>query len=145
MLPESAHPGQVVLELRELDLKLSLSRHGMLGEDVEDQLRPVDHARLEGVLELALLHRRELVVDQQRVGPGAREGFLQLDELSLADVGAGLGPCRSLDQFCDGLDPGRTRELLQLAELAVGVDPLRQHGDDEPALGLGTRRRIRLA
>ena len=117
----------------------------MLGEDVEDQLRPVDHARLEGVLELALLHGRELVVDQQRVGAGAREGFFQLHELALADVGAGLGPCRSLDQLSDGLDPGRARKLLQLTELAVGVNPLRQHGDDEPALGLGTRRWIRLA
>ena len=40
-----AHARQVVLELRELDLELPLGAHGVLGEDVEDQLRPVDHAR----------------------------------------------------------------------------------------------------
>ncbi len=145
VLPEPSHPREVVLQLRQLDLELALRGHSMLGEDVEDQLRPVDHPRLEGVLELSLLHRRELVVDEQRLGAGAREGFFQLDQLPLADVGAGLRPRCSLDQLSDGLDPCGARELLQLAELAIGVDPLRQHGDDEPALGLGTRRRIRLA
>ena len=39
---------------------------GVLGEDVEDQLRAVDDARLERVLEQALLARVELVVDEQR-------------------------------------------------------------------------------
>ena len=67
VLPEPPHPGQVVLQLRQLDLQLPLRGHGVLGKDVEDQLRPVDHPRLEGVLELALLHRRELVVDEQRL------------------------------------------------------------------------------
>src|SRR5207248_9012524 len=42
-------------------------------------------------------------------------------------------------------DAGGARELAQFVELAIRVDPLRQHRDDEPALGLGTRRRIRLA
>ncbi len=43
VLPQSAHAGKVVFELRELDLELSLGADGMLGEDVEDQLRAVDH------------------------------------------------------------------------------------------------------
>ena len=67
-----AHARQVVLELCQLDLELSLGGHGMLGEDVEDQLRPVDDARLEGVLEEALLRRVELVVDEQALGLGSR-------------------------------------------------------------------------
>src|SRR5205823_6923929 len=68
VLPQAPHPRQVVLELRELDLELALGAHGVLGEDVEDQLRSVDHARLERILERTLLHRAELVVDEQHLG-----------------------------------------------------------------------------
>jgi hypothetical protein len=50
-----------------------------------------------------------------------------------------------LDQLVDRLHTCGAGELLQLRELAAGVDPLRQHGNHEPALGLGTRRWIRLA
>ena len=57
MLPHAAHAREVVLELRELDLELSLGRRRVLGEDVEDQLRPVDDARVERVLEEPLLRR----------------------------------------------------------------------------------------
>ena len=68
-----AHPRQVVLELRELDLELPLGADGVLGEDVEDQLRAVDHARLERVLEIPLLRRIELVVDEEALGAGRGE------------------------------------------------------------------------
>ena len=44
----------------------------VLGEDVEDQLRAVDDARLERVLELPLLRGVELVVDEQRLGAERR-------------------------------------------------------------------------
>ena len=65
MLPHPPHPREVVFELRELDLELSLGTDGVLGEDVQDQLRAVDDPRLERVLERALLRRAELVVDDQ--------------------------------------------------------------------------------
>ena len=66
VLPHAAHARQVVLELRELDLELALGADGVLREDVEDQLRAVDDARVERVLERALLVGLELVVDEQR-------------------------------------------------------------------------------
>ncbi len=40
----------------------------MLGEDVEDQLRAVDDARVERVFEVSLLRRIELVVDDHALG-----------------------------------------------------------------------------
>jgi hypothetical protein len=126
-------------------LELSFGGDSVLGEDVEDQLRPIDHTGLERILELALLHRRQFVVDEQGIRARARERFLELDQLPFADVRAGLGSGRPLHELSDGLDPGGSCKLLQLAELARRVDSLCQHGNDEPALGLGTRRRIRLA
>ena len=46
VLPQAAHAREVVLELRELDLELAFGAARVLGEDVEDQLRAVDDARL---------------------------------------------------------------------------------------------------
>ena len=136
MLPHAAHPRQVVLELRELDLELSLGADGMLGEDVEDQLRAVDHARPDRVLEVALLHRIELAVDEQALGVGLVEELLQLLELALADVGS-LGRTRPmLHDAADRLDAGRPCELLDLGQLVVGICSLSQDREDEPALRL---------
>src|SRR5205807_4469854 len=67
VLPHPPHPRQVVLELRELDLELSLGADGVLGEDVEDQLGAVDDPRLERVLERSLLRRAQLVVDDKHL------------------------------------------------------------------------------
>jgi hypothetical protein len=50
-----------------------------------------------------------------------------------------------LDELADRLDTSRPGQLSELVELALGSNPLCQHGDDEPAFGLGTRRGIRLA
>ena len=140
VLPHAPHARQVVLELRELHLELSLGADSVLGEDVEDQLRPVDDTRRQRVLERPLLGRVELVVDEQDVGPGVRVGGLQLGELTLADVGTRIGVYAVLDDVADRLDAGSARELAELRELVFGIDALREDGDEEPALELGARR-----
>ena len=99
MLPHPAHPRQVVLELCELDLELALGARRVLGEDVEDQLRPVDDPRREGVLERALLRRVELVVDEQDIRARIRVCRLQLLELALADIGPRVGTAPLLDEL----------------------------------------------
>ncbi len=136
MLPHAAHARQVVLELRELDLELALGAHRVLGEDVEDQLRAVDHARVERVLEEALLRRIELVVDEQALGARLPVALLQLLELALADVRALRRAGAVLHDRADRLDARRAGELLDLGELVVGVGTLPEHREDEPALGL---------
>ncbi len=88
VLPHAAHPGEVVLELCQLDLELAFGARRVLGEDVQDELRTVDHAQLELVLQTALLARIEVVVDDERLGVRAGDRLLQLDELPLSHVGA---------------------------------------------------------
>ena len=145
MLPHPPHPRQVVLELRELDLELALGADGVLGEDVEDQLRPVDDACLQRVLEELLLRRVELVVDEQGFRPGLLVGGLQLLHLPLADVGARGGMRPALHELAHGLDARGAGELVDLGELSNGVGPGRQHGEDEAALGCRAGRRLGLA
>ena len=134
MLPHAAHARQVVLELGQLDLELAVGGDGVLGEDVEDQLRPVDHARVERVLEVALLRRRQLVVDEQALGLGRLEALLELLDLALADVGALRRPRPVLDDAAERLDARGARQLLDLGQLRVGIRTLGQHREDEAAL-----------
>ena len=143
VLPQAAHAREVVLELRQLDLELALGGDGVLGEDVEDQLRAVDDARLQGVLEPPLLRRRELVVDDEHLGAGGREGGLQLLELPLADVRAWVRLRPVLNELADGVDARRPRQLVELGELR-GLLGREQTRDREPALRLCAGQRIGL-
>ena len=144
VLPHAPHARQVVLELSELDLELSLGRDGVLREDVEDQLRPVDDAGRQRVLERALLRRLELVVDDQHLGSCVAVRRLELLELALADVAPRIGPDAMLDDLSDGRHAGRPGELPQLRELLVAVHAFREHGEHEPPFGLGTGRPLEL-
>ena len=144
MLPHAPHAREVVLELCELDLELALGTSCVLGEDVEDQLRAIDDARAEGVLQAALLPGVELVVDDQRFGVGVLHEPLQLLELALTHVGPRIGSLTSLHELADRRDAGGAQEFAQLAQLLALVHSGAQHGDDESALGLRSGRGVRL-
>src|SRR5207248_2677768 len=60
------------------------------------------------------------------------------------EIAARVGALAVLDELRDGLDACGSRQLAQLGELVVRIHALRQHGEDEPALGLAARRRFRL-
>ena len=45
--PDADQPRQQIFELRELDLQLAFARARAPGEDVEDQLRAIDHLAVE--------------------------------------------------------------------------------------------------
>ena len=115
-------PGQVVAEQGQLDLDRPDPRRGVLGEDVEDQRFSVDDVALEELLQVALLRRGELVVEDHEVdvqGPGQRGQLARLpgaDERGRVDLTAA-------HQFpIDGLGAGGVGEQLELVEAALGLD-----------------------
>ncbi len=61
-----------VLELRELHFELAFEAARALREDVEDQAVAIEHAPLGELLEVALLTRRERVIDEDHIGFVAR-------------------------------------------------------------------------
>src|SRR5204863_2747637 len=63
----SDQPRHQVLELRQLDLQLAFTGPRAPGEDVEDELRPIDDLAIERPFEVAQLRRRQLVVEDDRV------------------------------------------------------------------------------
>ena len=56
-----------MFELRQFDLKLAFRGTGALREDVQDKCGTVHHPAGEMALEVALLHRREAVIHQDKV------------------------------------------------------------------------------
>ena len=108
----------------------------MLGEDVEDQLRPVDDPRLERVLEEALLRRVELVVDEQALGLRRRR---------TAPSAPRACPCRRRSAAPAARGAGRRGRPARHPPCARAPRPrraprrvgsLRQDREDEPALRL---------
>ena len=144
MLPQAAHPRQVVLELRELDLELALGRPRMLREDVEDQLSPVDDAKLQGVLEASLLARIEIAVDDQRLGRAVGDAGPELVEAPLAEIGPRVGRTTALGQLADDARPPRRAPARGPRQLLLLVHVGREHRDEECSLRLRARGRIRL-
>src|SRR5206468_691989 len=106
----------------------------MLGEDVEDELCAVDDTRLQGVLQRALLGRRQLLVDDEHLGVALRIAGLELCELALPDERARIQMFPVLHELGDGDDACRARELAELGELFLSVDTLGEDPEDEPAL-----------
>ncbi len=139
VLPHAPHARKVVFELGELHLELSLGTSSVLGEDVQDQLRTIDHAGLERILQRSLLRRLQLVVDDEDLGSSTLVRLPQLLQLAFAEVCPALGPRAMLDQLADRLHESSPCELTQLGQLRVGIDSLGQHGGDEPALQRGVR------
>ena len=80
--PQPAHPREVVLQLGQLDLQLALGAARVGGEDVEDHRRAVHDRQADGLLEVALLARRQLVVAGDQVGVARLRGGLGLGHLA---------------------------------------------------------------
>ena len=135
--PQAAHPRQVVLELGQLHLQLSLGRVGVVGEDVEDDGGAVDHGHAQRRLQVALLARRQLVVAGDQVGAALGQHPLQLAQLPAPQVAVRVGPVAALHQLPLGGDARRAQELLQLRQ-RVALAGFAQHADGYGAL-TGTR------
>ncbi len=115
----AAQPGQPVAQQRQLDLGLALGAAGVLGEDVEDHRGAVDGGAAEDLLEVPLLGRRQLVVedDRVRVERAAQRGDLL--RLPPTDEGGRVGRVAPLHHAPDHVGAGAVDQLGQLVELLV--------------------------
>src|SRR5690606_2112226 len=82
---------QLVLELRQLHLHLRFAPASVLGEDVEDHLRAVEHLELRQRLDLPRLRRGELPVEDDEVSVLVERERHRLLQLALADHGPVIG------------------------------------------------------
>ena len=117
----AAQAWQPVAQQRQLDLGLALLAGGVLGEDVEDHRGAVDGGAPEQLLEVVLLRRGELVVEDDGVAVDLEGDLAQLLGLALADVVGGVGRVASLHDARDRIGAGGVDELRQLVERLLDV------------------------
>src|SRR5207247_9831572 len=89
--PAAHQPRRRVLELRKLHLELALVTLGALGKNVEDQPSAVDDRAAERLLEIALLYRRQDVIEYGERGTLLAQSSLDLLDLSGACEMRGVG------------------------------------------------------
>ena len=139
--PHPRQPRQRVLQLGELDLHLGFARPRAGGEDVEDELRAIDHARAERLFDVVPLARRELVVEDDQRGVLLADHRLELLQLPLAQIRPGVRALELLRELPDDDGPRRIREALELAQMLVErlarAGPLDGRPHEERPLGRG--------
>ena len=113
---------QPIAQQRELDLCLALGTAGVLGEDVEDDRGAVDRRAAEQPLEVAVLGRGELVVEDDRIGVEAFAERGDLGGFAPSDERGWVGRVATLHDPPDDIGSGAVDQLGQLVEL-LG-DPL---------------------
>jgi hypothetical protein len=114
--------GELIFELGQLDLELTLAGAGVAGEDVEDELGAVDDAAGELVLEIAKLGRGEVMIEEDEVGVGGCDDALDLFELTAAYEGRGIGLGTLLGKGCCNVGSGAAGELFELGEGCLEVE-----------------------
>ena len=135
--PEACQAGQLVLELRKLDLEAPLVGAGMLREDVQDEPGAVEDLDPQDRLERLLLVGLELVVRHEQREAGLRPGLHELLRLALADVPVGVDVAAILPLGADHLRARGVGQAGQLGQRVLGVPTLVRagiDGDQEGAL-----------
>src|SRR5215469_12886595 len=94
-----------MFQLRELDFELALEASRALRKDVENQLIAVEHPPPGVLLEVALLARRERVIDEDHVRLARLRDAAHLLRLAAAHEESGIG---TLAPARHGRDRSRT-------------------------------------
>ena len=106
-----------VLQLRKLDFQLALEAARTLREDVEDERVAVEHPAANVRLEIALLARRERVIDEDDVRLVDFRHRAQLIRLAAADKEPRIGSLAAARDRRNRPGAGRFGELLELLQI----------------------------
>ena len=88
----------------------------MAREDIENQLRPINHARIEHALDIALLRRRKVVIKQNDVCRNRGCRARNLLQFSFANQGGWIGAILALREFANNLRARARGERPQFVE-----------------------------
>ncbi len=120
--------GELVFELRELNLELTLAGAGVASEDIEDKLSTIDDAAGQAGFEVAHLRGGKVVVEEDEVGFGGEGDGFDLLDLAGAYEGGGVGAGAALQEGGDDLRAGGASQLLELGERGFEVEIGRGRG-----------------
>ncbi len=115
--------------MRQFDLELAFAGAGVNGENVENELRAVDHATADAFFHVAKLNRGEVVVDNDErnfAGVRLRANFF---EFAFADERCGINGVANLQHRPGNIGAGADGELLELAQgIAAGGERIASAG-----------------
>ena len=104
----------------EFHLRLTLTGLGVLGENIEDEGRPVDDLGVNHVLQPTTLGGGQLLVNDDGVGLNATHDLSQLASLAGPQVGGRIGLHAALDDAVEHARTGGLRERGELAQRVLG-------------------------
>ena len=126
MGPKALQPGQHIAILGQFHLRLGVGRLGAHSEDVEDKRRAVENFHLQGLLDIAHLLGRELIVEDDHTDLSVFL-FLCLDigsyflELAFSHIRDAAGTAHPLGVALHGDSSCRVGQKLQLVEVFLGL------------------------
>jgi hypothetical protein len=91
MGPGSHQPAALIAQRREFDLQATFPGLGALPENFQDQARAVDDLARPAAFQIALLHRRQVVVHYHQFDILGLNPALHLFDLAATEQGAWLG------------------------------------------------------
>ena len=119
--PAADQAGCQVLQLGQLDLQLALVALGALGEDVENQAGAVQHAHVQAFFQIALLGRRQGVIEDDDFNLLGQAGLGDLVGLAGTDEIGGVGAGALGGDGGDRFGAGRAGEQSQLFHAGVEI------------------------
>jgi len=114
--PGPHQPRPLIIQSRQFDLKPPLLGPRATAEDFQDQAGAVDDLHLPRLFQIALLHRRQGVVDDDSLGVCGAHERGQLLDLARAEQGRWRGAAQPNDLFGTHIEvqrAGKARSLLK--------------------------------
>jgi len=125
------------LKLRQFDLHLGFAGASASSEDVEDELRSVQDANTDTILDGLTLRRGELVVEDHEIGLRGDRAVPKLIDFAFPDVEARMRGFDPLTDDVDHLTTGRVGQPGQLFEMLSGdalIEGLQRSSDEYGAI-----------
>lgn len=116
---------QHVVELGQFNLQSAFPCSRPAGENIENELRAVDDLDLQLFFQIALLRRRQILIEDDYGRAGRGDGSRQLANLSRSDERCGLELVACLDVALGDAGADARSELGQLLQRFFGIEGLR--------------------
>jgi hypothetical protein len=112
--PTSDQPRREMTQLRELDLKLTFEAARALREDIQDQARSIENTALQERFQVALLTRRQRVIENDEIGLRVAHERTDFFRLTRANVKPWIGCLARSSHEAQNVCSCRPSQILKL-------------------------------